>query len=182
MPRTAKRREPQSKLRMAFITHDPEIIRRRDNRLRCKVFAGTVSSDIERQVRDHLPQEVPGMIHRGWLGVFDEAANRGRGKTADGQRRSHPEHQVKIGEVWRVRKHSASEGKPRTFTAELAPDGMRMDSLGTQPLLRWEVFSEVVRLLGRYGGVCSKGDAMKGRLGDALLPLEPVEGHVAHVV
>lgn len=73
------------------------------------------------------------------LRIFDRTANPGRGETADGQRASHPEHQV-------------------------------------------EVFSEVVHLLERHGGACSKGDAMGGRLSDARLPLESVEGRVAHVV
>lgn len=68
------------------------------------------------------------------------------------------------------------------FTAQLTDDGVRVDNLGTQPDLPWAVFREAVALLIRNGGQASRGDAMQGKLGDERLPLNSVEGHIAHAV
>lgn len=69
-----------------------------------------------------------------------------------------------------------------TFQAELEKDGIRVDNLGSQPLLPWAAFEETVGLLIRNGGRAPRGDAQAGRLGDRKLPLDSVEGHIAHSV
>jgi hypothetical protein len=68
------------------------------------------------------------------------------------------------------------------FTAEITADGIRVDNLGTQPLLPWVVFEEAVALLDRSGGHASRGDAMNCRMGDDGLSTDSVEGHIAAVV
>jgi len=68
------------------------------------------------------------------------------------------------------------------FTGTLRPDGVEVDNLGSQPFLPWAVFEEAVSLLVRKGGCARKGNAMGPRLGDPDLPLDSIEGHVAHVV
>jgi hypothetical protein len=70
----------------------------------------------------------------------------------------------------------------RSFTAEIAADGVRVDNLGAQPLLPWAVFEEAVSVVARVGGHADRGDAMKCRLGDDGLSLDSVEGHIAAVV
>jgi hypothetical protein len=70
----------------------------------------------------------------------------------------------------------------RTFGAELRPGGVSVDNLHNQPFLPWRVFTETVALLQRNGGVARRGDAMNCKLGDAGLPLNSVEGHVASAV
>lgn len=69
-----------------------------------------------------------------------------------------------------------------SFMAILEKEGIRVDNLGSQPMLPWAVFNEAVRLLIRNGGRAPRGDALAGRLGDRKLPLDSVEGHVAHSV
>jgi hypothetical protein len=68
------------------------------------------------------------------------------------------------------------------FTAEIADEGIKVDNLGSQPLLPWAVFEEAVSLLVREGGRAKRGDAMGSRLGDVGLPEDSIEGHIALVV
>jgi len=68
------------------------------------------------------------------------------------------------------------------FTGTLRPEGVEVDNLGKHPFLPWAVFQETICLLIRKGGRAIKGRAMSGKLGDPDLPLDSVEGHVAHVV
>lgn len=70
----------------------------------------------------------------------------------------------------------------RHFTAELTDEGIKVDNLGNQPLLPWEVFQEAVCVLIRSGGRANRGDAMKSKLGDEGLSVDSIEGHIAQVV
>ena len=70
----------------------------------------------------------------------------------------------------------------RSFSAEITAEGIRVDNLGTQPMLPWVVFEEAVALLVRQGGHATRGDAMKCRMGDDGLSADSVEGHIAAVV
>ena len=72
--------------------------------------------------------------------------------------------------------------KGKSFTATFTDDGIVVDNLSNQPFLPWKVFEITVDLLIRNGGRAERGDAMSSKLGDAGLPLNSVEGHVAHVV
>lgn len=72
--------------------------------------------------------------------------------------------------------------KGDSFRAELTPEGIRVDDLGSQPLLPWVVFQETIHLLIEKGGRAERGDAMHGRLGSQFLPLDSIEGHIAHTV
>lgn len=84
----------------------------------------------------------------------------------------------------------AEEGSPAavpflkrgSFEAKLSWRGVRVSNLGTQPLLPWQVFEETCALLVRSGGSALRGNAMNCRLGDPGLPLDSVEGHIAHMV
>ena len=68
------------------------------------------------------------------------------------------------------------------FTAKLKNDWIEVDNLSTQPFLPWNVFIETINLLNRKGGRAVRGNAMDYRLGDTGLPLDSIEGHIAHVV
>lgn len=70
----------------------------------------------------------------------------------------------------------------RTFDASLKDNGIDVSNLDKQSFLPWSVFNETVALLGKKGGRAEKGDAMKCKLGEPGLPLDSVEGHVAHKV
>ena len=70
----------------------------------------------------------------------------------------------------------------RSFTAKMSDEGILVDNLGAQPLLPWMVFEEAINLLIQNDGRAEKGNAMGSKLGDENLPLESIEGHIAHVV
>ena len=72
--------------------------------------------------------------------------------------------------------------KGEDFLATLKDDGILVDNLGNQPLLPCVVFQEAVCVLIRNGGSALRGDAMQSKLGEAGLPLDSIEGHIAHVV
>ena len=69
-----------------------------------------------------------------------------------------------------------------TFNARMTPKGIRVDNLGNQPFLPWEVFQEAICVLLRNGGRASRGNAMNFRLGEEGLPIDSIEGHIAFVV
>ena len=71
-------------------------------------------------------------------------------------------------------------GEP--FTAKLTAEGINVSNLDDEPFLPWAVFQEAVCILIQNGGRASRGNAMSARLGEAGLPLNSVEGHVALVV
>ena len=68
------------------------------------------------------------------------------------------------------------------FAAALTDKGIKVDNLGNQPLLPWEVFQEAVCVLIRSGGRANRGNAMKSRLGEEDLSVDSIEGHIAQVV
>jgi endonuclease-3 len=72
------------------------------------------------------------------------------------------------------------KGKP--FVAFITVAGVIVDDLGAQSLLPWIVFEEAINILSLNGGHAERGDAMNSRLGEAGLPLDSIEGHIAHVV
>ena len=90
-----------------------------------------------------------------------------------------------------IKKRFEEEGSPCNipllkgnshFVAALTDKGIEVDNLSYQPLLPWEVFIETVNLLKGKGGVADRGDAMNYKLGDSKLPVDSLEGHIAHVV
>ena len=70
----------------------------------------------------------------------------------------------------------------RSFHATLKDGGIEVTNLGTQPFLPWAVFTETIKLLQENGGRAERGDAMSAKLGEAKLPFNSIEGHIAHVV
>ena len=72
--------------------------------------------------------------------------------------------------------------KRGSFKARLMDEGVEVDNLGAQPFLHWAAFQEAVCAMIRNGGRAIRGNAMQSRLGDQRLPLDSIEGHVAHVV
>jgi hypothetical protein len=80
--------------------------------------------------------------------------------------------------------HSVEIPKLRrgSFMAEMTADGIKVSNLGTQPHLPWAVFQEAICVLIRNGGHAMRGDAIGGKLGDAKIPLDSIEGHIAQVV
>jgi HJR/Mrr/RecB family endonuclease len=68
------------------------------------------------------------------------------------------------------------------FKATMLDDGVFVDNLGNQPLLPWNVFEGAINLLKQHNGHVKKGDAMKSKLGEKGLPLDSLEGHIAHTV
>ncbi len=81
-----------------------------------------------------------------------------------------------------------SMGNDKQFTARVVNnynntglDGIIVSNLGAQPFLIWKAFEEVINLL-LTNGESITGYAMKGVLGDECLPLNSVEGWVAHTL
>lgn len=72
----------------------------------------------------------------------------------------------------------------KSFDACRIDEGIICSNLGQAPLLEWKVFEVAIQLLIENGlGVRTpKGNAMAGKLGDPLLPLNSVEGKVAREV
>jgi hypothetical protein len=68
------------------------------------------------------------------------------------------------------------------FKADLTGEGVNVDNLGNQPSLPWVVFQEAFCVLVRNGGRAARGNAMNAKLGEEGLPLDSVEGHIAHIV
>lgn len=56
----------------------------------------------------------------------------------------------------------------------------KVDNLRSEKLLEWKVFEATMKLLRENGVSALRGNAMGFRLGDAELPLNSVEGYVAH--
>ena len=68
------------------------------------------------------------------------------------------------------------------FQARLTDEGIYVDNLPeANALLPWDVFTETVRLLEENGGRARKGSSVY-KLGTQKLPLDSIEGHIAHVV
>ena len=66
------------------------------------------------------------------------------------------------------------------FKATLTESGVLVDCLGeVQDKLEWKYFDAVEKLLKEHKSA-KRGDAMKGRLGDELLPRDSVEGCMAY--
>jgi hypothetical protein len=72
--------------------------------------------------------------------------------------------------------------KGDSFKAELTEEGVVVDNLRNQPFLPWSTFQEAVCTMIRNGGRARRGDAMGPKLGEPRLPMDSIEGHVAHVV
>lgn len=68
------------------------------------------------------------------------------------------------------------------FKATMTDDVINVDNFGSQPHLSWAVFQEAICALMRQSGRGARGNAMGPKLGDPGLPLDSVEGHIAHVV
>lgn len=68
------------------------------------------------------------------------------------------------------------------FTATLVEGGVQVDNLDNQPFLPWAVFEEAVDFLARHGSRAPRGNAMEYKLGESGLPLDSIEGHIAHAV
>ncbi|RYZ86897.1 MAG: hypothetical protein EOP04_12920 [Proteobacteria bacterium] len=74
--------------------------------------------------------------------------------------------------------------KGKSFTATLRSDGIEVSNLHTQKLIEWIAFEEAMHVLIKAGPETRvpKGNAMNGKLGDAKLPKESIEGHLALTV
>lgn len=70
----------------------------------------------------------------------------------------------------------------KSFWVTHKPDGVEVNNLGTQPFLPWEVFTAAIELMRSQGGRATAGNAMGHKLGDPKLPLDSIEGHVAHKI
>jgi len=70
----------------------------------------------------------------------------------------------------------------KTFYATLVAEGIEVSNLGAERVLPWHVFETTLQLLHENGGSALRGNAMGFRLGDTELPLNSVEGRVAHRV
>lgn len=75
----------------------------------------------------------------------------------------------------------AVNGVP-AFSAVLINGGIEVDNLQAHNFLHWTVFREALSVLARKDGRARLGDAEQARLGDPALPLDSIEGHIAHVV
>ncbi|WP_105749647.1 hypothetical protein [Malikia granosa] len=71
-----------------------------------------------------------------------------------------------------------------SFTAQLDLENgyVHVDNLGNSSKIPLRVFDEIENLLQHKNGKALRGDAMNCRLGTTGLPLDSVEGRVAHKV
>jgi len=69
-----------------------------------------------------------------------------------------------------------------TFSAKLTEYGIEVNNLASSPLLPWVIFEKTIELLINQNGKALKGNAMSFKLGDPELPLDSVEGRIAHEV
>ena len=69
-----------------------------------------------------------------------------------------------------------------TFMAKFSDKGIYVDNLRNYPFHPWEVFIESISLLKEKWGKAKRGDAMQSKLGERGLPLDSIEGHIAHVI
>lgn len=71
-----------------------------------------------------------------------------------------------------------------SFEAKLFPTSIEVNNLGNSPFLPWSVFEETMNLLKMQDGRADYGKVMlKGaRLGDDILSLKTIEGHVAFTI
>lgn len=60
--------------------------------------------------------------------------------------------------------------------------GLESSKIPLKDQLPWEVFIATVELVVQQGGRAWKGNARAGKLGSDKLPLDSVEGHIAHTV
>lgn len=68
------------------------------------------------------------------------------------------------------------------FQARMSEEGIYVDNLpNSSALLPWEVFTETIQLLRENGGKARKGSSVY-KLGSQKLPLDSIEGHIAHKV
>jgi len=72
--------------------------------------------------------------------------------------------------------------KGQSFRARYTEQGVEVSNLANAPLLPWKAFEVTLDLLKSERGSATKGDAMKGKLGDKWLPLNSVEGIIASKV
>jgi len=70
----------------------------------------------------------------------------------------------------------------RAFKVRLVEGGVEVDNLGGQPFLPWTVFQEAINTIINNDGQALRGDTMRSRLGESDLPLDSIEGRIAHVV
>ena len=75
---------------------------------------------------------------------------------------------------------SLSKGDSFQIYYEDYGNGILATNLPHNRTLTWKAFDCVITLLEKNGGKAPKGNAMKGKLGSLDLPLDSVEGYVAH--
>jgi hypothetical protein len=81
-------------------------------------------------------------------------------------------------------KQIALKVKNKYFNATLREDGIDVDNLQSQKFLPWSIFTETYQLLSKSISELGvkKGSAMNAKLGTPKLPLDSIEGHIAHSV
>ncbi|MEG1459055.1 MAG: DUF2089 family protein, partial [Acetivibrio sp.] len=72
------------------------------------------------------------------------------------------------------------KGEPFQIYYEDYGNGILATNLPHSRTLTWSAFDYAVTLLEKNGGKAAKGNAMKGKLGSAGLPLDSLEGYVAY--
>ncbi|MDF2672391.1 MAG: hypothetical protein K0R09_656 [Clostridiales bacterium] len=70
----------------------------------------------------------------------------------------------------------------KSFEARFCSNGIEVDALKRKEILTFDVFTKTVELLRKNGGRAKRGNAFKGVLGDENLPIDSVEGYIAHWV
>ena len=69
-----------------------------------------------------------------------------------------------------------------SFNAKLVKNGIIVSNLANYPLLEWKIFNEIETLFYEKGHIIQKGNAMSYRLGETGLPLDSIEGWLAHKI
>lgn len=74
------------------------------------------------------------------------------------------------------------QGGPCEIWYSLNGKGLESSKIPLENQLTWDVFTATVELVIEKGGKAVKGNARAGRLGSDRLPLDSVEGNIAHKV
>lgn len=74
------------------------------------------------------------------------------------------------------------QGDPCDIWYSKDGSGLESNKIPLPKQLTWEVFDTAIELVLKEGGRVDKGNARNGKLGDHILPMNSLEGYIAHKV
>lgn len=74
------------------------------------------------------------------------------------------------------------QGDPCDIWYSKEGSGLESNKIPLPKQLTWEVFDAAIELVLKEGGKVCKGNARNGKLGDHILPMNSLEGYIAHKI